>query len=116
MGADVGAVEEGHAKRHAALLHQIEQALPDAKARPADEGLGRLPPGAEFARDGPPLGAILVPPEDRLDGLPQVVMRHLAVRSDLVDQRLQLRPPRICQNVDARNARHPGQLGIYLRT
>jgi hypothetical protein len=37
------------------------------------------------------------------------------VRPDLVDQRLQLRPPRVCQNVNARVLRHPRQLGTYLR-
>src|SRR3712207_4520125 len=75
----------------------------------------RLPPRPEFAGDAPPLGAVLVPPEDRLDRLPQVLVRHLAVRPDLVDQRLQLSPPRVAQNVNARVRRHPRQFGIYLR-
>src|SRR3954447_23050736 len=91
---------------------------PSEPARPfhaSPLGLRRLPPGPELAGDTPPLGAVLVPPEDGLDRLPQVVVRHLAVRPDLVDQRLQLRPPRVCQNVNARVRRHPRQLGIYLR-
>ena len=102
VGANVGAVEKGHAEGDTALLDQVEQALPDPEMRPADEGLRRLPPGPELAGDTPPLGAVLVPPEDCLDRLPQVGVRHLAGRPDLVDQRLQLRPPRVCQNVNAR--------------
>ena len=62
---DGGAVEESHAEGDAALLDQAEEALPDAEPGPADEGLRRLPPGPEFGRDAPPLGAVLVPPEDR---------------------------------------------------
>src|SRR3954464_344354 len=115
VGASVGAVEKGHAEGDTALLDPVEQALPDPEMRPADEGLRGLPPGPERAGDTPPLGAVLVPPEDGLDRLPQVVVRHLAVRPDLVDQRLQLRPPRVCQNVNARVLRHPRQLGTYLR-
>src|SRR3954464_9910209 len=115
VGANGGAVEKGHAEGDPALLDQVEQALPDPEMRPADEGLRRLPPGPELAGDTPPLGAVLVPPEDGLDRLPQVVVSHLAVWPDLVDQRLQLRPPRVCQNVNARVLRHPRQLGTYLR-
>jgi hypothetical protein len=114
VGAHIGAVEEGHAEGDAAPLDPFEQAVPDAKPRPADEGLRRLPPGPEFGRDAPPLRAVLVPPEDRLDGPAQVLVRHLAVRPNLVDQRLQRRPLRIGQDVNAWVARHPRQLGICL--
>ena len=116
MGANVGAVEKGHAEGDTALLDQVEQALPDPEMRPADEGLRRLPPGPELTGDTAPLGAVLVPPEDGLDRLPQVGVRHLAGRPDRVDQRLQLRPPRVCQNVNARVLRHPRQLRTYLRS
>src|SRR5689334_25091249 len=115
MSPNIGAVEKGHAEGDTALLDQVEQALPDPEMRPADEGLRRLPPGPELAGDTAPLGAVLVPPEDGRDRLPQVVVRHLAGRPDLVDQPLQLRPPRVCQNVNARVLRHPRQLGIHLR-
>src|SRR4051812_38989686 len=101
--------------RDTALLDPVEQALPDPEMRPADEGLRRLPPGPELAGDTAPLGAVLVPPKDGLDRLPQVGVRHLAGRPDLVDQRLQLRPPRVCQNVNARVLRHPRQLRTSLR-
>src|SRR3954469_6101702 len=67
VGANGGAVEKGHAEGDPALLDQVEQALPDPEMRPADEGLRRLPPGPELAGDTPPLGAVLVPPEDGLD-------------------------------------------------
>jgi hypothetical protein len=111
----IRAVEEGHAERNTALLDKLEQAFPHAKMTPAVEGLRGLPPWPEFAGNGPPLGAVLVPPDNGLDRLPQVVVRHLAMRPNLVDQRLQLRPARVAQNVDARVLHHPRQLGIYLR-
>src|SRR3954467_6995834 len=43
VGANVGAVEKGHAAGDTALLDPVEQALPDPEMRPADEGLRRLP-------------------------------------------------------------------------
>ena len=59
-----------HAELDAALLRPGEQPLPDPKARPADEGLGRHPPGPELPGQGTPLRAVLVPPEDRTDRTP----------------------------------------------
>ena len=103
------------AARDAALLHKCEQAFPDAEMAPANEGLRRFPPRPEFTGDGPPLGAVLVPPENGLDRLPQVVVRYLAVRPNFVDQRLQLRPPCVAQNVNARVLRHPPQIGMSLK-
>jgi hypothetical protein len=54
MRPHAGAVQEGHAELDPALLHQMEQALPDTQAGPADEGLS-----------SPPLDFVLMPPEDR---------------------------------------------------
>jgi hypothetical protein len=113
MGAHIDAVEKGHAKRNAALPNQVEQALPDAEPGPADDGLRCSPPRTKFLRDAPPLGAVLVAPEDCADRLPQILMRLLAVRPNLVDQRLQHRPLRVRQHLDARIARHPRRLGTY---
>jgi hypothetical protein len=48
--------------------------------------------GAELGRYAPPPGPVLVAPDDRLDGPPQVRVRRLAVRPDLVDQRRELTP------------------------
>src|SRR4029079_12538892 len=115
MGPNVGAVEKGHAEGHTALLAEAEQALPDPEMRPAIEVRRSTPPGPKCAGDTAPLAAFLVPREDGLDRLPQVVVRHLAGRPDRVDQRLQLRPPRVCQNVNARVLRHPCQLRTTLR-
>jgi hypothetical protein len=39
MRPHAGAVEERHPKLDPTLLHQVEQALPDTQASPADEGL-----------------------------------------------------------------------------
>ena len=54
MGADAGAVEEGHAQRDAAVLRHFQQALPDPEVAPAVEGLRCPPPRAEFGRDRAP--------------------------------------------------------------
>src|SRR3954468_11067728 len=55
---------------------------PDHRQCLRDMRLGPLRrAGPERAGDTPPLGAVLVPPEDGLDRLPQVVVRHLAVRA-----------------------------------
>ena len=77
MSADFGAVEEGYRELHAPLLDQRQQALPNAKARPADESLRRLPPWPKFVRHGAPFGAIGVSPWDRADRVPQMPQRHL---------------------------------------
>src|SRR5215207_1170586 len=94
VSSDVGAIDEGHAERDAALLGQEQQPLPDAQARPADEGLRRPPPGPKVSRNGPPLGAVLMPPEDSCERAPQILRRGLALGAALLDQRLQ--PPPLC--------------------
>jgi hypothetical protein len=54
MSLHAGGVEEGHAELDAALLHEVEQELPDAQASPADEGLSSPPPGPQFNAQRPP--------------------------------------------------------------
>lgn len=48
MGADVRAIEKRHAKLYTVLLRQGQQTLPDPQSRPADESLGRHPPGPQI--------------------------------------------------------------------
>jgi hypothetical protein len=109
--ADGRAIKEGHAERHAALLDEVEQALPNAPLRPADEQLRRQPPRAEFGRDPAPLGAVLVPPEDRRDGPPQVLGRCLPTRPHLVDQRLPLGPSGVRENLASIPISHAESMG-----
>jgi hypothetical protein len=66
MSAHVGAVQEGHSKLDAAFLRWVEQALPDTKSAPADEGLSRPPPRPQFRGRSTPFGSILMAPEDSL--------------------------------------------------
>jgi len=93
--ADAGAIEEGHAERDAAALHEFQQALPDALLRPTDEQLRGQPPRAKLGRDAAPLGAVLMAPEDRRDRPPQVLRRRLPVRPNLFDQRFPDDPGRV---------------------
>ncbi len=66
LSADVRSIQIGQAQLHALLvLGQGQELLPDAKPGPADEGLGRHPPGPELRRDRPPFCAVLMTPEDR---------------------------------------------------
>ena len=65
---------------------------------PADEELGGPPPRAELGRHGPPLGAVRVPPDDRLHRPPQVPRRRLALRPARLHERLQRRPPLVRQH------------------
>src|SRR5918912_3138825 len=97
--ADVGAVEERHAECDTLRLCGLQQALPHAKPGPADEGLRRGPPRTQLCRDGAPLGAVLVPPDDGFDGPAQVVVPGLAARAALFDQGRQLRPLCIRKNL-----------------
>jgi len=97
--SDVGAVEKDHSKLHALLLNKRQQLPPDAKPRPADEGLGRHPPWSEFVRHRTPLRAVVVPPKDRADRPPQMPKRHLRGRANRLDQGLKHRPLRIRQHL-----------------
>lgn len=44
VGPHAGAVDEDHARRHAALLHAGQEAVSDAQPCPADKDLGGPPP------------------------------------------------------------------------
>ena len=92
MGANVGAIDEGHAEREVALLSQFEQAFPHSLLGPADEQLRRARPGALFGGQAAPLGAFLVAPDDRRDRPPLILGGGLAVRANLFDQRFQDSP------------------------
>src|SRR3712207_3667487 len=95
---NVGPVEERHAEFDTARLSEIEQAFPHAESGPADERLRGHPPRPKLGGDGPPLGSVLVPPDDRLDGAAQVIELRPASRTTLVDQRKQDIPFHIRQN------------------
>src|SRR5688500_19593188 len=97
MSAHTGAVQKGHPELDAALLYQIEQTLP------ADEGLSRPPPGAQFSGHSTPLGTILVAPENGLNGPPQILRRCLALGTALFHQRLQHGPLRVRQHGSSSN-------------
>jgi hypothetical protein len=73
MRPHAGAVEEGHSELDPALLHQVEQALPDAQASPANEGLSRAPTRTQLRRDSSPLGSVLMAPKAGLDRLAQIL-------------------------------------------
>jgi hypothetical protein len=94
VSTDAAAVEKGYVERHALLLHQIEQALPNTGLGSADEEMYRQPPGPKIVWDAAPLGAVLVPPENGWDGSPEV-LRCFAERPDLLDQWLPHCPDRI---------------------
>src|SRR4051794_13043696 len=95
---DRGPVENRHAELAPARLPRFEQPLPRPEPGPADEELGRPPPGAELGRDRPPLRAVRVPPDDRLHRPPQVPGRRLALRPARLQERLQRRPPLVRQH------------------
>ena len=93
MSPDAGAIEKRHPELDTTLLGQEQQPLPDTQVGPADEGLSRSRPGTQVSRDGAPLGPILMSPDDRRDGAPQILRRGLALGPARLDQRLLLRPP-----------------------
>src|SRR5689334_2871734 len=67
LRADAGAIQKRHPELDPALLGQMQEPLPHAQARPADEGLSRARPGRQVSGDGAPLRSILVSPEDGRD-------------------------------------------------
>src|SRR3954451_16619547 len=67
MRADAGGAQKRHPELDAALLGQMQEPLPHAQARPADEGLSRPRPGPQVSGDGAPLRSILMLPEDGRD-------------------------------------------------
>src|SRR3954471_16104891 len=92
MRPDAGAVQKRHPKLDPALLAEEKQLLPHAQARPADEGLCRSRPGTQFSRDGPPLGSVLMPPDDGRERATEILGRGLALGAARLDQRLQPHP------------------------
>src|SRR4051812_8638431 len=89
---DAGAVQKRHPTLDPTRLGQAQPPLPDAQVGPADEGLRRPRPGPQLSRDGPPLGPVLVPPDDRRERAPQVLGRGLALGPARLNQRLQVHP------------------------
>src|SRR3954467_9678837 len=75
-------------------LGQKQQPLPHAQVGPANEGLSRPRPGTQVSRDGPPLGSILMPPDEGRERATEILGRGLALGPAGLDQRLQ--PPPLC--------------------
>jgi hypothetical protein len=116
VGPDGGAVEERHPQLDPlALLRQFQQTLPDAMAAPAVEGLCRHPPWPQMRRNAAPFRAVVVPPDDRLDGAAQVGMLGLVGRAALLDQRCQVSPLGVCQNAITSVICHGWNMGIDLK-
>jgi len=116
VGADRGAVEERHPQLEPlALLRLFQQTLPDAVVAPADEGLRRHPPRAQMWRNTAPFRAILVPPDDRLDGAAEVLVLRLVGWAALRDQRCQCIPLSIGQNAITSFICHGPNIGIDLK-
>src|SRR5215218_2839075 len=65
---------------------------------PADEGLRGSPPGPKLGRHSSPLGAVVMPPKDRLERAPEVLRRCLAFGPAGLNQRLQDSPLRVRQH------------------
>src|SRR4051794_39406140 len=111
---NAGAIEKRHPELNATVLDQRQKLLPDTQTRPADEGLGGSPPRAEISGDGPPLGSVLMPPENGRDREPQVLWRGLALGPARLDEWLKLGPLRVRQHRSSspqkeQNARKPNQ-------
>ena len=116
VGPDRGAVEERHPQLDAiALLRLFQQTLPHAMVAPADEGLRRHPPRPQMGRNAAPFRAILVPPDDRLDGAAEVVVLRLVRRAALLDQRCQFLPLRIGQNAITSFICHGPNIGTDIK-
>ena len=114
---DAGAIEERHPALGPAMpLRRLQQAFPGAQARPAAEGLRRHPPRAQLGRDLAPLRAVVVPPDDRLDGAAQVVVVGLVRRAARRDQRGKHLPLRVRQNLQPVSICHPQQMEQYSGT
>ena len=113
---DGGAVEERHAQLEPlALLRQLQETLPHTMVAPADEGLRRHPPRPQIARNAAPLRAILVPPDDRLDGAAEVLVLRLVRWAALLNQWCQLSPLRIGQNAITSFICHGPNIGTDIK-
>ena len=69
-----------------------------APARDQRKDLRRPPPGSEILRNGPPLGAVLMPPEDRRERAPDILGRRLGLGPAGLNQELQFRRLRVTQH------------------
>src|SRR3954469_10173227 len=69
-----------------------QQPLPDTQVGPADEHLSPPRRGPQVRGDGPPLGPVLMPPDDRRDCTTEILGRGLALGPARLDQRLQVHP------------------------
>ncbi len=98
-----------------ALLRPLQQTLPNAMPAPAIEGLCRHPPWSQMRRNAAPLCAVVVPPDDRLDGAAEIDVLGLVGRAALLDQRCQLSPLGVCQNAITSFICHDLNIGIDLR-
>jgi hypothetical protein len=116
VGPDRGAIEERHPQLDPlALLRPRQQTLPSAMAAPADERLRRHPPRPQVWRDAAPFCAILMPPDDRLDGAAEIDVLGFVRRAALLDERCQLSPLGICQNAITSLVCHGLNIGIDLK-
>jgi hypothetical protein len=116
VGSDRGAVEERHPQLEPlTLLRLLQQTLPYAMVAPTDEGLRRHPPRPQMGRDTAPFRAVLMPPDDRLDGAAEVLVLRLVRRAALLDQRGQLSPLGIGQNAITSFVCHDPNIGIAFK-
>src|SRR4051812_42055541 len=119
MRPDAGAVQKRHPKSDPALLGEEQQALPHAQAGPAEEGLGRPRPRPQVSRNGPPLGSILMPPDDRRQRAPQILRLRLTLGPTRLNQRLQAHPVRVrqhCPLLIPGRAKRPSSQSVQART
>ena len=116
VGPDRGAIEKRHPQLDPLeLLRPLQQTLPNTMVAPADESLRRHPPRPQVWRDTAPFCAILMPPDDRLDGAAEVVVFRLVGRAALLDQRCQLSPLSICQNAITSFICHDPNIGTNVK-
>lgn len=117
MCADVAAVQKRHAKLRppAALLRQRQQALPYAQVEPTVVALRGHPPRAKRRWNRPPLGAVVMPPNDRLDRAPQLMRLRLAVWPHRLNQWPKPCPHRVRKDAIKPFVVHPYNMGIYLK-
>jgi len=116
MGPDGGAVEERHPPLDPlAPLRPLQQTLPNTMAAPALEGLCRHPPWSQMRRNAAPFRAVVVSPDDRLDGAAEIDVLCFVGRAARLDQRCQLSPLGICQNAITSFICHGRNIGIELK-
>src|SRR3954453_8975912 len=95
------------------------QVGPDTQVGPADEGLRRPRPGPQLRGDGPPLGSILMAPEDGRERAPQILRLLLTLGPTRLDQRLQVRPLRVRHHrplLIPEGAKRPSSQTVQART